>query len=132
MAVLHPLECYLLELYSSAEHYAATRDAIIAWVDVHEAAYERYQNELPVRIRNEPTWRQADVVWGTRVLPNIRPDKERYINAYILRTKNDPGAFKIGHTMSGNTRGIGEFWNGWMTKQELECISHAKNVFSRL
>ncbi|EOY5730910.1 type VI secretion protein ImpA, partial [Enterobacter bugandensis] len=30
MAILHPLECYLLERFSSPEHFAATRDAIIA------------------------------------------------------------------------------------------------------
>ncbi|OMQ21476.1 type VI secretion protein ImpA [Serratia oryzae] len=132
MAILHPLECYLLELYSSVEHYAATRDAIIAWVEAHEAAYVRLQNELPVRIREEPQWRQGDMVWGSRVLPNIRPDKDRYINAYILRTQNDPKAFKIGHTMSNNTRGIVEFWDGWMTEQEQERIDRTERLASSL
>ncbi|PLR37637.1 type VI secretion protein ImpA [Chimaeribacter coloradensis] len=126
MAVLHPLECYLLEHYSSPDYYAATRDAIIAFVDAHEAAFARYQRELPVRSRKEPLWKQGDVVWGTRVLPNIRPDRERYINAYILRTHNDPAAFNIGHTMKENSRGISEFWNGWMTDEERQCIDQAE------
>ncbi|HHX5651150.1 TPA: type VI secretion protein ImpA, partial [Enterobacter cloacae] len=81
MAILHPLECYLLERFSSPEHFAATRDAIIAFIDAHEAAYRRYQQDLPARIRKEPLWKQGDVVWGSRVLPNIRPSREQYINA---------------------------------------------------
>jgi hypothetical protein len=66
MAILHPQECYLLEQFSSAEHIAATRDAIIAFIDAHEAAYARYLSEIPVRSRSEPLWKQADVVWGNR------------------------------------------------------------------
>ncbi|WP_438821168.1 hypothetical protein [Enterobacter chuandaensis] len=49
MAILHPLECYLLEQFSSPVHFAATRDAIIAFIDAHEAACEHLQKYLPVR-----------------------------------------------------------------------------------
>ncbi|WP_431625450.1 type VI secretion protein ImpA [Enterobacter chuandaensis] len=122
MAILHPLECYLLEQFSSPAHFAATRDAIIAFINAHEAACERLQKELPVRIRSEPFWKQGDVVWSSRVLPNIRPSRTRYINAYILRTHNDPEAFRIGHTMSDFGRGISEFWDGWMTEEEKKRI----------
>jgi hypothetical protein len=90
------------------------------------------QNELPVRIRKEPQWKQGDMVWGSRVLPNIRPGKQRYINAYILRTQNDPEAFNIGHAMNNYTRGIVEFWDGWMTEQEQERISRTQDLASRL
>ncbi|AUJ83356.1 type VI secretion protein ImpA [Enterobacter cancerogenus] len=126
MAILHPLECYLLEKFSSPEHFAATRDAIIAFIDAHEAAYTRYQQELPVRTRSEPLWKQGDVVWGSRVLPNIRPSREQYINAYILRTHNNPEAFRIGHTMNDFNRNICEFWNGWMTDKEKKQIARAE------
>jgi len=132
MAVLHPLECYLLELYSSPEYYAATRDAIISWIDAHEAAYNRYQNELPVRTRKDPLWKQGDVVWGTRVLPNIRLGREHYIKAYILRTQDDTTAFNIGSFISGCSRGIDEFWNGWMTETEQERIARIQYLASTL
>jgi type VI secretion system protein VasJ len=122
MAVLHPQECYLLEKFISPEHYAATRDAIIAFIDAHEAALTRYQYEMPLNSRNLPLWQQADVVWGNRVMPNLRPLKERYMNAYILRAHNDIKAFNIGHAMSGITKGIVEFWNGWMTDEERQLI----------
>ena len=126
MAILHPLECYLLEQFSSPAHFAATRDAIIAFIDAHEAAYTRYQQELPVRIRKEPLWKQGDVVWGNRVLPNIRPFREQYINAYILRTHNNPEAFRIGHAMNDFNRNICEFWDGWMTDKEQNQIARAE------
>ncbi|MGP6446081.1 type VI secretion protein ImpA, partial [Rahnella aceris] len=35
MGILHPQECYFLENFISAEHYAETRDAIIAYIDAH-------------------------------------------------------------------------------------------------
>ena len=133
MAILHPLECYLLEEFSSPQQFAATRDAIIAFIDAHEAAYARLQRELPVRIRSEPQWMQGDVVWGSRVLPNIRPSRERYIKAYILRTHNDPEAFcHVGHTMSNFSRGISEFWDGWMTEEEKEQIWKADCLAAEL
>lgn len=128
MAILHPQECYLLETFSSLEHFAATRDAIIELIDAHEAAYAHYQQELPVRIRSEPSWKQVDSVWGGRILPNLRCIRDRYINAFILRTHNDPAAFNIGHAMSSYNRNIGEFWDGWMTQGEKECIRKAFSV----
>lgn len=132
MAVLHPLECYLLESYSSAQHFAATRDAIIAWVEAHEAAHERALRTLDPHQRNKPRWQQGDVTWGTRVLPVIRPDREYYIKAYVQRVHNDPEAFKAGHAMAFNNRGISEFWDGWMTEEEKKRISLAQDVATRL
>uniref|UniRef100_UPI001F231E4E type VI secretion protein ImpA n=1 Tax=Enterobacter cancerogenus TaxID=69218 RepID=UPI001F231E4E len=121
------------EKFSSPEHFAATRDAIIAFIDAHEAACERLQKELPVRIRSEPFWKQGDVVWGSRVLPNIRGGRERYIQAYILRTHNDPEAFyKVGHTMSNYSKGISEFWDGWMTEEEKKRIWKADILATEL
>lgn len=123
MAVLHPQECYLLEKFISPEHYAETRDAIIAYIDAHEAALARFKKEMPLNIRSRPLPQQADIVWENRVMPNLRPMKERYIQAYILRTHDDIKAFNIGHAMNYIRKGIVEFWNGWMTEEEIERIS---------
>jgi len=123
MAILHPLECYLLESFSSTQHIADSRDAVIELIDAHENAYARYQNELDPRQRSKPLWQQSDVIWGTRVLPNIRPARDRYINSYIMRTHNDPQAFQgVGNTLSNWNRGIDEFWDGWMTEEEKQRI----------
>jgi hypothetical protein len=132
MAVLHPLECYLLEVFSSPAHFAATRDAIIQWIDAHEAAYTRLQGKLDPRQRNKPQWQQGDVVWGSRVLPNIRPARDYYTKAYILRVNNDPLAFSIGRAMRSYERAMCEFWNGWMTEAEQKSISQASVCANRL
>ena len=132
MAVLHPQECYLLEKFISPEHFAATRDAIIAYIDAHEAAFSRYLREMPRNNRQLPLWQQADIVWGNRVLPNIRPVRERYIKAYILRTHDDVQAFNIGHAMSYISKGITECWNGWMTAEEIQNISELQSMASKL
>ena len=132
MGILHPQECYLLEKFISAEHYAETRDAIIAYIDAHEEALARYKRELPLNIRKLPQWQQADVVWESRVMPNIRPMKERYMKAYILRTHSDIKAFDIGHAMSNINKGIVEFWDGWMTDQEKDKIRHHEYQASEL
>lgn len=132
MAVLHPQECYLLEKFISLEHYAATRDAIIAYIDAHEAAFARYLREMPRNNRKLPLWQQADMVWGNRVMPNIRPIKERYMKAYILRTHDNIQAFNIGHAMSYISKGITEFWDGWMTEEEIENISKLGGIASKL
>ena len=132
MAVLHPLECYLLESFSAPEHFAATRDAIIDWIDAHEAAYARLQYQLDPRRRNKPQWQQGDVVWGSRVLPNIRPDRDFYIKAYVHRVNNDPLAFKAGRSMKSNNRGMSEFWDGWMLEQERQRISLLRDEATKL
>ncbi|HCD3310767.1 MULTISPECIES: type VI secretion protein ImpA [Enterobacter cloacae complex] len=132
MAILHPQECYLLEKFISPEHYAATRDAIIAYIDAHEEAFARYLREMPLNSRKLPLWQQADMVWGNRVLPNIRSARERYTEVFILRTHNDVKAFNIGHTMSNINKGIAECWGGWMTKEEIETISELGRIASVL
>ncbi|MCG0457403.1 type VI secretion protein ImpA [Enterobacter cloacae complex sp. ECC445] len=132
MAILHPQECYLLEKFISPEHYAATRDAIITYIDAHEEAFARYLREMPLNNRKLPLWQQADMVWENRVLPNIRSARERYIEAFILRTHNDIKAFNIGHTMRYISKGITECWDGWMTKEEIEAISELQGIASKL
>ncbi|MGC0938964.1 type VI secretion protein ImpA [Pantoea agglomerans] len=132
MAILHPQECYLLEKFILHEHYAATRDAIFAYINAHEAAFARYLREMPLNNRKLPLWQQADMVWGNRVLLNIRPMKERYMQVYILRTDNDIQVFNIGHAMSNIGKGIAECWDGWMTKQEIETISELQGTASIL
>ena len=132
MGILHPQECYFLEKFISAEHYAETRDAIIAYIDAHEEALARYKREMPLNARKLPQWQQADVVWESRVMPNIRPMKERYMKAYILRTHNDIKAFDIGHAMSNINKGIVEFWNGWMKEEDILNISELEYKASDL
>lgn len=132
MAILHPQECYLLEKFISPGHYEATRDAIIAFIDAHEAALARYLRELPLNNRKLPLWQQADVVWENRVMPNIRDLREHFITRTIQRINNDLQAFSMGSAMGYINKGISEFWDGWMTEEEIQRISDLQDVATRL
>lgn len=132
MAILHPLECYMLEHYSSPEYFALTRDAVIAWIDAHEAAYSRISTTIEPRRRAGRTWQQVDVVWGGTVLPNIRPQRAEYMAAYIKRINGDPSAFYAGGAMAVNNRGICEFWDGWMTDEERNTIANLGGTATEL
>jgi hypothetical protein len=129
MAVLHPLECYLLEHFTSTDYIRKTRDAVIQVIDAHEAAFARLQGELDPCTRNLPLWQQGDVVWGTRVLPNIRPGRDLYNEAYVDRNQGGSECFgKVGSLVAGWTRGICEFWDGWMTEEERINVDKATSV----
>lgn len=127
MAILHPLECYLLETFSSAEHFAATRDAIIEWIDAHEAAFARLQSIVDPDERSKPYWQQGDLVWGKRFLPILRSHRDFYINAHVQRVNNDPLAFKENRRLDFNDLSFSEFRNGWMTETERQLITLARD-----
>ena len=132
MGILHPQECYFLEKFISAEHYAETRDAIIAYIDAHEDALARYKREISLNVRKPPQWQQAYVVWETRVMPNIRDLREHFTKRHIQRSHNNPEAFKMGNAMGYIQKGIVEFWNGWMTEEEILVISQLETIASKL
>ena len=131
MGILHPQECYFLEKFISAEHYAETRDAIIAYIDAHEEALARYKREMPLNARKLPQWQQADVVWETRAMPNIRDLREHFSKRYIQRSHNNPEAFRMGNAMGYIQKGIVDFWNGWMAEDEIEKISALESKASK-
>ena len=131
MATLHPQECYLLEKFISPEHYAATRDAVIAYIDAHEEALARYKRELPKNVRARPLWQQADVVWESRVMRNIRPLRDHFVLRTIERQHNDLKAFKMGTAMAYINKGISDCWDGWMTKEERTKVSACFSAASK-
>lgn len=124
MAILHPQECYLLERFTSPEHYALTRDAIIDYVNAHEAALARFKKDIPLNSRNLPLWQQADIVWENRVMPNLRGLPQHFITRTIQRINSDPDAFSIGDAMGSIRKGIVDFWDGWMTEEERQLIAN--------
>jgi type VI secretion system protein VasJ len=132
MAILHPQECYLLERFTSSEHYALTRDAIIEYVNAHETALARYKKDIPLNSRNLPLWQQADIIWENRVMPNLRDLPQHFITRTIQRINNDPDAFSIGDAMGSIRKGIVDFWDGWMTEDEGALISHKEYFASAL
>jgi len=71
-AALTPQEIFLLERYSSLAYFEPLRDDFAALVKTTELALDDFMAHLPPDYRAWPLWMQPDIVWGQRVLPNIR------------------------------------------------------------
>ena len=65
-------------------------------------------------------------------MPNIRDLREHFTKRYIQRSHNNPEAFKMGNAMGYIQKGIVEFWNGWMTEEEILVISQLETIASKL
>ncbi|MCG3808688.1 hypothetical protein I3252_04220 [Psychrobacter sp. Ps4] len=70
--IIRPQEIYLLERYSSPAYFKEMRDAFANMLEAAEYALELFVNDLPFDYRTRPINRQLDIVWGERVLPNLR------------------------------------------------------------
>ncbi|WP_200378911.1 hypothetical protein, partial [Rubrivivax gelatinosus] len=70
--VLDPAEVYLLDRYASLEYFGAMRDHFGRCVLAAEEALEEFMRSLPRNYRGLELWQQPDVVWGGRVIPNMR------------------------------------------------------------
>ncbi|MBG6079248.1 hypothetical protein [Rubrivivax gelatinosus] len=70
--ILNPAEIYLLSRYASLDYFGAMRDHFGACVRAAESGLERFMLNLPRRYRDLEAWRQPDIVWGGRVIPNMK------------------------------------------------------------
>ncbi|WP_147695287.1 hypothetical protein [Vogesella mureinivorans] len=115
-AQIIPQECYLLEYLTSLEHFCNIRDAMIEAVRLGEQALNEYMQQAPADLRRQHTSLQPDIVWGGRVLPNIRESRDMLIQGCILRSHNDPQAFRgiVGTHGSDINKGISDFYADWM------------------
>lgn len=122
---LIPQEIYLLERYTSLESLEQVRDAWRVMLDYAEVLLDHFMRKLPPDYRSRPLPEQPDIVWGERVLPNFR-DTMRYLeDACIKRAAGDYEALSRVVGVSGDIRGQGEFWSGWMN----EVLPEAENKY---
>ena len=115
---LIPQEIYLLERYTSLESLEQVRDAWRAMLDYAENLLDRFMLQLPPDYRNRPRPEQPDIVWGGRVLPNFRETMQALDDACIERAEGDYEALGRVVGVTGDIRGQGEFWSGWMNEVE--------------
>lgn len=69
---LIPQEIYLLERYTSLDYFGQMRDAWSSMVKAGDDALDVFMRNLPPDYRSRPLHHQPDIVWGERVLPNLR------------------------------------------------------------
>lgn len=97
-SALNPQEIYLLERYSSLDYFAQMRDEYAACVKAAEAALAEFMRKLPARYRKRPLHDQPDIVWGERVIPNMRWALLGLNDGYIQLSHGD----LMGLAMAGN------------------------------
>ena len=115
---LIPQEVYLLERYSSLEHYGRMRDAWRAMLDYAENMLESFMHQLPPDYRSRPLPEQPDIVWGERVLLNFRDTMQVLEDGYIMLANGDYLALGRANGPKNDERGQSEFWAGWMDEVE--------------
>lgn len=106
-------EIYLLEKYSSKEHFALMRDAWEAMVEHADECLERFTRALPSDYRSRALPYQPDIVWGQRVLPNFRDTLQDLYESYIALTHGDMNSLNTAHRVANDFRGQLEFSSEW-------------------
>jgi hypothetical protein len=91
-------EVYLLERYSSLAYYKEMMDAFASLVATTEQALEQFMQDLSPDYRSRHQSMQPDIVWGERVIPNLRYALQGLRNGWIQLEAGDYN----GLTMTGN------------------------------
>ena len=117
--IIRPQEIYLLERYSSPAYFKEMRDAFANMLEAAEYALELFVNDLPFDYRTRPINRQPDIVWGERVLPNLRDTLDSLNVGYQELLKGDLAAIRYGGNVESDFRAISMDYDiDWMPEQQ--------------
>lgn len=117
--IIRPQEIYLLERYSSPVYFKEMRDAFANMLEAAEYALELFVNDLPFDYRTRPINRQPDIVWGERVLPNLRSTLDNLNVGYQELLKGDLAAIGYGGNVKSDFRAISMDYDiDWMPEQQ--------------
>ena len=117
--IIRPQEIYLLERYSSPAYFKEMRDAFATMLEAAEYALELFVNDLPFDYRTRPINRQPDIVWGERVLPNLRDTLDSLNVGYQELLKGDLAAIGYGGNVESDFRAISMDYDiDWMPEQQ--------------
>ena len=117
--IIRPQEIYLLERYSSPAYFKEMRGAFAQMLEAAEQALELFMSELPSDYRNWPINMQPDVVWGERVLPNLRSTLDSLNVGYQELLKGDLAAIRYGGNVQSDFRAISMDYDiDWMPEQQ--------------
>ena len=109
----------MLERYSSPAYFKEMRDAFAHMLEAAEQALELFMRDLPSDYRNSPINRQPDIVWGQRVLPNLRCTLDDLNVGYQELLKGDLIAIRYGGNVQSDFRAISMDYDiDWMPEQQ--------------
>ena len=100
--IIRPQEIYLLERYSSPAYFKEMRDAFAHMLE----AAELFMSDLSSDYRNRPINMQPDIVWGERVLPNLRGTLDSLNVGYQELLRGDLAAIRYGGNVESDFRAI--------------------------
>ncbi|MDR2365934.1 MAG: hypothetical protein LBD68_08810 [Zoogloeaceae bacterium] len=107
-------QIYLLERYSSREYFGLMRDAFKAMVKAGYAALDEFMQNLPRHYRKLPVFKQPDIVWGGRVLPNLARTDKHLDEAWRRLEAGDFSALGVASDLRTDMIGSGEYASDWM------------------
>ena len=117
--IIRPQEIYLLERYSSPAYFKEMRDAFAHMLEAAEYALELFVNDLPLDYRTRPINRQPDIVWGERVLPDLRDTLDNLNVGYRKLLKGNLAAIGYGGNVESAFRAINMDYDiDWMPEQQ--------------
>lgn len=132
-APLIPQEIFLLERYSSVAYFEQLKNAFKAFVDAADQALSSYINQLPADYRNRPVADQPDVVWGERVLPNVRWVLEGLIQGHLRLVQGDLSALALaGNVVTALSSINRDYAWEWMSQSYLDVADTQSRVASKL
>ena len=116
---LIPQEVYLLERFSSLDYFRPIRDNYEAAVKHAELCLEAFVNDLPPDYRSRHLSRQPDVVWGERVLPNMRETLNALFHGYIRVSHDELKGLGAAGRVGSDYRGIIDHDWTWMDEPQV-------------
>lgn len=111
---INPKVAYLLEQFSSLEFFEIMRNNYHLFLESLEELFEIYMHNLPYNLRDLPLPEQADINWGSTVLPNLRETMDRIDYAYAKVKSGDFTYLNYVGEISSNQKGLSEFSPHWM------------------
>ncbi|GAA6708981.1 hypothetical protein EHEC06120_44820 [Escherichia coli] len=115
MAILHPQECWLLERIMSPEYYRRRFEGWQEFVELCERQVAEWSKTMPLDVRRRPLCEQIDVVWGGRVLPNIRSTLKSVQYDFIQLQQGDLRVLQSGGNISSDMKGLIDYPSDWMS-----------------
>ena len=117
--IIRPQEIFLLERYSSPAYFKEMRDAFAHMLEAAEYALELFVNDLPLDYRTRAINRQPDIVWGERVLPDLRDTLDNLNVGYRKLLKGNLAAIGYGGNVESAFRAINMDYDiDWMPEQQ--------------
>jgi len=119
---LIPQEVYLLERFSTLDYFRPIRDNYEAAVRHAEQCLEAFVNDLPPDYRSRHLSQQPDIVWGERVLPNMRETLNALIRGYIRISHGELKGLGSAGRVESDRRGIVDHDVSWMDEPQVTAV----------